>query len=681
MLCFYRCDNSLFHLRGTLPTLFNRIIAGLAVLFLAQAAGAEDILYTKKEIVRNGDFADSLHTAWHVYWCNISSLARRGDEGNGLRMIDLGNNDDHYAFQLLTLPTELTFALLSFDYRTEADVGVGIDGQPVILEVSVASSKGFDSENLEEASPLRELGTLFSETITAEFDWRSHTVDVDATLIAEMQAARAAGEHVFLKFAQKKSDTYDHHGFYVDIDNVSFKVSGIQKVPELRGTIAYLEENDDGNPFAIGTLDPNTNETKTIWTHPDGYFYYYSNLAWKPDGTELAFLSDHDFQFSIFRADIFAIKPDGSGLHHLPGYREVDDESLPRVTVKGAIEADTGDGGTTYSIIMGIQGTDKGQMITISGGETVSFTIPDVPVLDDPDMFNQPLILQYWGRGCSAGIEYAFPTGRVSNGSVDIGTTSFFAANCVELITAYRPSDLFWKCDGSEIGFALLGLRKMPMDATLEFAIEELEPHGSGHSRNLAWSPVDDRYLYSDMSFSNGQSQLFLAQEGGESELILEGFEDLVMPVWLPDGSGFLYVGFPSGINIDDTIYLHDLASGEDTRLTFFKSECIYTLSLSPDGRHIVFELQDRSNYPSRSSLWIMDRNNPAEIWPITEEGSYINPDWSRMDVVLDDDSADDSDADAEDDSNEDSDDEANADSGGGGGGGGGGGCFITTTE
>jgi hypothetical protein len=476
-----------------------------------------------------------------------------------------------------------------------------------------------------------------------------------------------AGEHVFLKFAQNKSDTYNIHGFYTDIDNVSFRVSGTQKVPELHGTIAYLEENYEGDPFAIGTLDPNTNETKTIWTHPDGKFDKYSNLAWKPDGTELAFLSDHDFHFSIFRADIFAIKPDGSGLRRIPGYREVDAENLARVTVRGAIEADTGVGGATYSIIMGIQGTGNGQMITVSEGETVSFTIPDVPVLGDPEVFNQPFILQYWGGGCSAGIEYAFPMGVVTNGSVDLGTISFLAANCIGTLTSYRPSGLSWKHDGSEIGFALFGLYKMPVDAVSEFEIEELKPHNGGLSSNLAWSPVDERYLYEDTAFPSANHQLFLAEEGGEPELILEDHNGYVTSVWLPDGSGFIYVGIPDS-GFDDNIYLHDLASGTDSRLTYFKFEQIETLSLSPDGRHIVFEFH--------GGLWIMDRTNPVEIWPITEGGSYICPDWSRTDVVLVDDSTDDSGDDSDKDGG-DSESEIDAT----GGGGGGGGCFVNATS
>jgi hypothetical protein len=74
-----------------------------------------------------------------------------------------------------------------------------------------------------------------------------------------------------------------------------------------------------------------------------------------------------------------------------------------------------------------------------------------------------------------------FPVGAVVNGSVDLGTISFFASNCIGVITGYRPSDLTWK----------------------------------------------------------------------------------------HNGSGFIYVGIPDS-GFDDNIYFHDLASGTETRLTYF---------------------------------------------------------------------------------------------------------------
>lgn len=641
----------------------------------------EDLVYTDKEIIRNGDFRSSLYTAWYVYWCDVTSLARKGEEGSGLRMENLGVDDDRYAFQTLTLPTDLTSATFSFDYRAEAELGVGVDGQPVLLEVSVASSKGFDSENLEETAPLTQLGVLFTETITAEFDWRSHMTDFDPALVSAVQAAHAAGEHVFLQFAQRKTEAYDKHGFTADIDNASLKVSGRQTIPEMQGLIAYLEEDEAGDPFAISTLDPETHEKKRIWTHPDGAFDTFSNLAWKPDGSELAFISDHDFNFSIFRADIFAIRPDGSGLHRIPGYPlqdDVNDGRFPKVTVHGTIRADTGTPGATYSIIMGIQGTNKGHFVILSEGESESFTIPDVPVIGDPAIFNQPFILQYSGGGCMAGIEFAFPTGMVAGDSVELGTFSFIAANCAGILTGYQPSDLSWKKDGSEIGFALLGLRKFAVDATNEFEIIEMEPNGGGLTSGLAWSPVDDRYLYEEFDYTTTNQHLMIAEEGGQPQMLLEDFDGFVTPAWLPDGSGFVYVGKIEP-GIDEEIFQYDLASGESTRLTYFKDLVIDCLSVSSNGRHIVFEIQNRDSYPSTSRLWVMDRLNPVEIWPITSDGSFINPDWSRTDVVLDED-ADPADDDTPPNDDGDEDDDSGDDGGGSSGGGGSGGCFILSS-
>jgi hypothetical protein len=648
------------------------LILGLFFFLISSsAATAEDIVYTEKQIIRNADFRSSLYTAWHVYGCDVTSLAGKGEEGGGLRMEYLGNDDDRYAFQMLTLPTTLTSARFAFDYQARADIGIGVDDQPVILEVSVASSKDFDSENLEENSPLTHLGVLFTETISAEFEWRSQAAELDPTLIEEMQEAHAAGEHLFLQFAQRKTSTYYKHGFYVDIDNVALSVSGRQEIPVMKGRIAYMEKNEAGASFAISTYDPNTDQAERIWTHPKGKFDKYSNLAWKPDGTELAFVSDHDFNFSIFRADIFAIRPDGSGLHRLPGYplqEDVNDGRFPKVTVQGAIRADSGTSGARYTIIMGIQGTDKGQMVVVSEGETVSFTIPEVPVIGDPAVFDQPIILQYWGGGCSAGIEYAFPSGLVAGGSVDLGTFSFFAANCAGIITNAYPTDLSWKRDGSEIGFAFapLGLRKFSVDATTEFEIIDMDPNGGSLSSNLAWSPVDDRFLYEDFEIVGANHRLFIAEEGGEPSLLLEDYNGYVTPVWLPDGSGFLYVG-EVGAGIDEEIFEYDLTNGKSTRLTYFKDLTIDTLSISPDGRHIVFEIKEMDLYPVTSRLWIMDRLNPVEIWPITDGGNYINPDWSRKDVVL-------NDTPPDDDENEDN---GNGRSGGGGSGG----CFILNSR
>lgn len=93
-------------------------------------------------------------------------------------------------------------------------------------------------------------------------------------------------------------------------------------------------------------------------------------------------------------------------------------------------------------------------------------------------------------------------------------------------------------------------------------------------------------------------------------------------------------------------------------RLTYFGNEMIEGLSISPSGQYIVFELRNKLTPPYQSDLWIMDRLNPVEMWPITASGDCTVPKWSPKAVS------------------------GAADGGGDGSGdGGGGGCFISTLD
>ena len=83
-------------------------------------------------------------------------------------------------------------------------------------------------------------------------------------------------------------------------------------------------------------------------------------------------------------------------------------------------------------------------MVVVEEGQSASFTIPDVPVLGDPSVFSQGIILQWSSESCSAGIEYAFPTAMVGNGAVDLGTIIFVAADCSGDLVFSEPNDLSW---------------------------------------------------------------------------------------------------------------------------------------------------------------------------------------------------------------------------------------------
>lgn len=96
-----------------------------------------------------------------------------------------------------------------------------------------------------------------------------------------------------------------------------------------------------------------------------------------------------------------------------------------------------------------ILGADGCANLSIGAGETVSFAIPNVAVLDDPDIFEQRVSI-YWFNGTNPmGLEWVFPMGPVIDGTVDLGTIFFDMLVRFELpyITPanYEPNDISWK--------------------------------------------------------------------------------------------------------------------------------------------------------------------------------------------------------------------------------------------
>src|SRR5512136_2343537 len=75
------------------------------------------------------------------------------------------------------------------------------------------------------------------------------------------------------------------------------------------GTIAYVK-------FSTGDIhvfSPDGTGDRVLWTYPLSFVSPAFELAWRPDGRELAFSSDHEAACSWYDSDVYAIGYDGSG--------------------------------------------------------------------------------------------------------------------------------------------------------------------------------------------------------------------------------------------------------------------------------------------------------------------------------------------------------------------------------
>lgn len=112
------------------------------------------------------------------------------------------------------------------------------------------------------------------------------------------------------------------------------------------GTIAYVSGTTE-----IHLIQPDGTQDHRIWMEPAtgvaNYNYDVSSLAWRPDGRELAFASDHEESASIYNRDIYAIQPDGSGLRRLTNPPDV--AALPSLA-KGTVTVDVTNQVTDLSV-------------------------------------------------------------------------------------------------------------------------------------------------------------------------------------------------------------------------------------------------------------------------------------------------------------------------------------------
>lgn len=372
------------------------------------------------------------------------------------------------------------------------------------------------------------------------------------------------------------------------------------------GTIAYVVPNDTTGD-EIWLVKPDGSNDHRIYSpgvaDPSAVDGIYS-MAWRPDGGELVFSSNHEKYCSWFASDLYAILADGSG------YRRVTNgpacaalANYPKGTVVMTLPS------ADVSFQVYIQGAPSLQSVS-SGGGLVTFN--NVADLGD---IGQPVVV--------ISGQYRFMTTGFVNvqaeQTVDAGLISLTSGRNGKL-GAYGPE---WNRDGSRIGYTF-GC------ATL-FGIPDQPPAGNWGQPlfnstqvspcMMAWGPTAstaNQVVYYNTSLNPGIYSTTVGSSDAGTLLVPNSDDNgnMVFKIqYLPDASGFIYSIMDNYI-YSANLYRYDFGSRTLTKLTSYTDKMARDFAISPDGQTIVFELAPfdwTQLWGGQSDLWMMqiDGSNP----------------------------------------------------------------------
>jgi Tol biopolymer transport system component len=387
------------------------------------------------------------------------------------------------------------------------------------------------------------------------------------------------------------------------------------------GTIAYLRDNDSTGD-EIWLIKPDGSNNRRIWNvgEPDpNNVNVLSDLDWRPDASEIAFSSDHEYTCSRFDSDLYSIRSDGSG------YRRITNgpicaalDSFP----KGSVTVTVRKFNLRSPLYAYMQGAPVPLLVDVAQGETATLTFDSVADFGE-GILQQAVVI--WGadRWVAPIAEVDVVSGKtVHAGTVDV------SGEGTEFLGAYVPS---WHSDGSRLGYILFSAGSMyqvpsnPTPGDYGPNLLNLDADTVASADVMDWGPTP--VLANQILYASHLNQgIYRVTEGADNtgtKLIDTGIEGVIDLQWLPDGSGFIYTrqNFTSHSNV----YHYDFGSEEATQLTFFTNEFAIDISPSPDGKWIVFE-RSPTNALTEGDLWLMKLDG-SELQLFIKDG--MRPSWS----------------------------------------------------
>lgn len=377
------------------------------------------------------------------------------------------------------------------------------------------------------------------------------------------------------------------------------------------GTIAYVGAG--GRELRL--VRPDGSGDRLVWQLSDT-LYGITAPAWRPDGREIAFASNHEMAVSFYERDLYTISPDGTGLQKLtnaPAHGEL--ASRPKGTVEVAVNNISMDSGPYFVYVAG---APEPKLEVLQPLRTTRLTFEDVADLGDG--VSQPVVVisginRWWDAAAAPDVQTG---GTVKAAPVSITATP---------LEHWGADGPFWNAEGSRVGFFLAPtclvqqIGAMPHPGARGEPL--LDPEVFGPVCAIDWAPtpnLPEPLLVVDMRdyTESGQTHILRVREGArERPAPVTTFDRYVRVMdirWLPDGSGFLVARQDDLLDEDVNLYEYTFASGQLTKRTDLEGEHVRHFSISPDGASVVLE-RLRGNISDIATL-------PADLWVVDRDGS-----------------------------------------------------------
>lgn len=371
------------------------------------------------------------------------------------------------------------------------------------------------------------------------------------------------------------------------------------------GTIAYVR-----NGTEIRLIDGDGSNDRRLWTHPDakkelGIY----DVAWRPDGKELAFSSGHAAASSLYHADLYAVRPDGGGFRKLTNPPDrAEFARYPKGSVSVTVRNDQPfyrqSQASAGVFIVYVAGADEPQQITLPPGSAKTLLFRNVA-----DFGNMAqAVVAMWGnyRWFTPGVE-------VQAGRTVKAPVFSITGDGIELLGAFRP---VWRSDGSRVSYrnGVCTLNSTTVNPTPgEYVYNPLFA-GKNPLGTCVWdwgptAGTANQLLYTENA--SGDSSIFRMTEGGKhpGERLAQysniEYQLLFDLKWLPDGSGFVFSN-QTLMRDSANLFRYDFATRKTTQITRLQNEFTGNFSISPDGRSIVFERAKSLDQDRNTDLWIV---------------------------------------------------------------------------